>query len=72
MLAIRTLGSLTMPDKFAESTRRLEQLVHRVMKETDPVLYDQLAKEIWRVLAERESLGTNKTASTTEGFLDAA
>lgn len=60
-----------MPDKFAESTRRLKQLVDQVMKETDPVLYDQLAEEIWRVLAERESLAA-KTAIRVNGFPDAA
>jgi hypothetical protein len=49
-----------MPDKFAESTRRLEQLVHQILKETDPVLYDELAEEIWRVLAERERLANEQ------------
>jgi hypothetical protein len=50
------LGGLSVPDKFSESTAWLEELVHEIMKETDPVLYDQLAEEIWRVLAERERL----------------
>ena len=43
-----------MPDKFAECNARLEQLVHEIMKETNPVRYDQLAEEIWRVLEQRE------------------
>jgi hypothetical protein len=45
-----------MPDAFSESTARLEQLVREIIKETEPVRYDKLAEEIWRVLAERERL----------------
>jgi hypothetical protein len=32
------LGGLSVPDKFSESTAWLEELVHEIMKETDPVL----------------------------------
>jgi hypothetical protein len=45
-----------MPAQFEESTARLQRLVRQVMKESDPLVYDLLAEEIWRVLAERESL----------------
>lgn len=43
-----------MSDTFTASTVRLEQLLGQIMKETDPFVYDQLAEEIWRVLAQRE------------------
>lgn len=41
-----------MPDAYANSTALLEQLLRRVMKETDPVKYDRLAAEIRQVLEE--------------------
>jgi hypothetical protein len=43
-----------MSDDLADSTARLAQLVAQIMKETDPVKYDELGTEIWRVLSERE------------------
>lgn len=52
-----------MPDKFAESTARLEQLVREIMKEADPARYDRLAEEIWRVLAQRERLARQEAGS---------
>jgi len=45
-----------MSDNLADSTARLEQLVAQIMKETDPVKYDDLGCEFWRVLGERERL----------------
>lgn len=45
-----------MPDNLAASTAELERLLKLIMKETDPVKYDQLGSEIWRVLTERELL----------------
>jgi hypothetical protein len=45
-----------MSDNLADSTARVEQLVTRIMKETDPVKYDELGTEIWRALSEREHL----------------
>jgi hypothetical protein len=45
-----------MSDNLADSTARLEQLVARIMKETDPVKYDEIGSEIWRALSERERL----------------
>ena len=45
-----------MSDNLADSTARLEQLVERIMKETDPVKYDEIGSEIWRALSERERL----------------
>ena len=37
-----------MPDNLAELTARPGQLVSEIMKETDPVRYDELAGEIWQ------------------------
>jgi hypothetical protein len=45
-----------MPDNLADSNARLERLVARIMKETDPVKYDEIGCEIWRALSERERL----------------
>jgi hypothetical protein len=45
-----------MCDNLADSTKRLEQLLVQIMKETDPVMYNELGAEIWRVLGERERL----------------
>ena len=45
-----------MSDDLAGSTTQLEQLVAQIMKETDPLKYDGLCSEIWRVLSERERL----------------
>ena len=45
-----------MAENLAVSTARLEQLVAQIMNETDPVKYDLLGSEIWRVLDELERL----------------
>ena len=42
-----------MSDDLADSTARLERLVAQIMKETDPVKYDEIGSEIWRALSER-------------------
>jgi hypothetical protein len=49
-----------MPDVIADSTAELERLVRRILTETDPTRYDDLAAEIWRVLDERERLKNPK------------
>lgn len=41
-----------MSEPLADSSSRLELLLEQIMKETDPVKYDQLGAEIWRVLRE--------------------
>jgi hypothetical protein len=41
---------------LADLTARLEQLLTQIKKETDPMKYDELGSEIWRVLDERERL----------------
>jgi hypothetical protein len=41
---------------FADSTARLERLLEQIMRETDPIKYDELGAEIWRVLHERDRL----------------
>jgi len=43
-----------MPDAFADTRAELDRLVRRILTETDPARYDELAAEIWRVLDERE------------------
>jgi hypothetical protein len=50
-----------MSDNLVDSTARLERLVARIMKETDPVKYDELGTEIWRALSERERLMKQKS-----------
>jgi hypothetical protein len=45
-----------MSDNLDDSTARLKRLVERIMEETDPAKYDELATEIWRALRERERL----------------
>jgi organic hydroperoxide reductase OsmC/OhrA len=43
-----------MPGDLSDSTARLAQLVRQIMKEPDPLRFDELGGEIWRVLDERE------------------
>ena len=50
-----------MSDNLANSTARLERLVERIMKETDPVKYDEIGTEIWRALSQRERLMKQKS-----------
>jgi hypothetical protein len=45
-----------MSDPLADLNARLKRLLEQTMKETDPVKYDDLGAEIWRVLSEREYL----------------
>jgi hypothetical protein len=45
-----------VPDNLTQLTARLGHLVSEIMRETDPVRYDELGDEIWRVLGERERL----------------
>jgi hypothetical protein len=44
-----------MSDDFGNSNAQLEKLLKRIMKEKDPVKYDELCSELWLVLDERES-----------------
>ena len=41
---------------LADLNTRLEQLLQKVTKETDPVKCDELGAEIWKVLSVRERL----------------
>jgi hypothetical protein len=43
-----------MSDNIRNSNARLETLLKRIMKEKDPVKYDELCSELWLVLDERE------------------
>ncbi len=45
-----------MSDNLGNSNARLETLVRQIMKERDPLKYDELCLELWLVLDERESL----------------
>jgi hypothetical protein len=45
-----------MSDSIGTSNARLEKLVRRIMKEKDPVAFDELCSELWLVLKEREYL----------------
>ena len=51
-----TQRACRMSDKIGDSNARLENLVRRIMKEKDPVEFDELCSELWLVLDERESL----------------
>ena len=50
-----------MSDNLADSTAQLERLVAQIMKETDPVKYDEIGSEIWRAFSERERLMKQKS-----------
>lgn len=43
-----------MARDFESSTEQLEHLVKKIMREKDPVRFDELGAEIWHVLEERE------------------
>ena len=45
-----------MSDEIGTSDARLENLVRKIMKERDPVEFDELCSELWVVLDERNSL----------------
>jgi hypothetical protein len=45
-----------MSDSIGTSNARLENLVRRIMKEKDPVAFDELCSVLWLVLNEREGL----------------
>jgi hypothetical protein len=47
------------------STEHLENLVKKIMREKDPVKFDELGSEIWRVLQEREREQQALTARTS-------
>jgi len=60
-----------MSDNIENSNSRLEKLVRRIMKEKDPVEFDELCSQLRLVLDERETLtsvesrvgGARKTAA---------
>ena len=57
-----------MSADLANSTANLERLLDQIMKETDPVKYDELGPEIWRVLIERERLTSTEPNSLPGPF----
>ena len=61
-----TQRACLMSDNIENSNARLEKLVRRIMKEKDPVEFDELCSELWLVLNERESL------TDVEGRVDRA
>ncbi len=46
-------------DRFAKSDALLAQLVEQALAETNPVDYDEICAEIWRILGGRERLRTD-------------
>ena len=50
------MGDAYMAESLADTIATLEQLVKRITKETDPVTYDLLGAEIWKVLDQLEIL----------------
>lgn len=59
-----------MPENLADSTAKLRQLVGQIMREADPVRFDELGSEIWRVLHERERLVENMSPPRAEHDMD--
>jgi hypothetical protein len=57
-----------VPDNLTQLTARLEPLVSEIMKETDPLRYDELGDEIWQALGERERLVKQNPQTITPGF----
>ena len=53
-----------MSETRPDSITLLERLVRRIMKEEDPVKFDELGEEIWQVLDERERGGATHSSST--------
>lgn len=45
-----------MSEHLANSNARLEKILTQIMKEQDPLKYDALCAELWRVLDDRESV----------------
>lgn len=57
-----------MADDLADSNKHLARLLEQTMKETDPVKYDKLGAEIWRVLRKQERLSDSRgQAAKTHG-----
>jgi hypothetical protein len=50
-----------MSEHLANFNARLQALVRQIMKEGDPLKYDELCAELWRVLDERERFSTIET-----------
>lgn len=44
-----------MSEKPPQLRKKLKELVSEIMKESDPLRYDALCADIWRVLDELES-----------------
>ena len=50
-----------MSEHLANFNARLQALVRQIMKEGDPLKYDELCAELWRVLDERENFSAAET-----------
>jgi len=57
-----------MFDDVANSTAQLERLVKLIMSESDPVKFDELGAEIWRVLDERAKLLSDDNRNQTKNW----
>jgi hypothetical protein len=61
-----TQRACLMSDTVKNTNSRLEKLVRRIMKEEDPVHFDSLCSELWRVLDEPEVLTGVEIRGSTE------
>jgi len=50
-----------MSEHLANFNARLQALVRQITKEGDPLKYDELCAELWRVLDEHERFSTIET-----------
>ena len=57
-----------MFDDVANSTAQLERLVKLILSESDPVKFDELGAEIWRVLDERAKLLSDDNRNQTKNW----
>ena len=53
-----------MCENRADSIRLLERLARQIMKEEDPLKFDELGEKILRVLDERERVGATPSSRT--------
>jgi hypothetical protein len=61
----------SMCENYSDSTTRLKRLVRQIMKEEDPLKFDKLGEEIWRVLDERERVGAMPSSPTIRSCIGA-
>ena len=55
-----------MSEARLDSITLLERLVRQIMKQEDPLKFDELGEKIWQVLNERERNGATSSSSTID------